>query len=52
MKSGLMAMCESCKREMDLDDLLETPLYFVCLDPQECIAALSGWLDPPDNEEQ
>src|SRR6185437_15522192 len=40
--------CESCKRIVDINRLLQTPLgYYVCEDAQECIAEFSGWNKPP-----
>ena len=43
--------CTACQRVVDRDRLIETPLgYCICADPQECIAAYSGWNTPPTEE--
>lgn len=39
--------CGACGKERDIAELIETPLYFVCQDQDECIAEFSGWKEPP-----
>jgi hypothetical protein len=45
--------CEACKRIVDYDRLLQTPLgYYICRDFEECIAAYSGWTSPPEFQKE
>ena len=46
----IKATCAACQREMPVSELLETPLYFVCIDAFECRAVYCGWTTPPDSD--